>query len=132
MFDDRKATYAVKDTVTPLFEVRRENKMKRARADTSKEDRFEYYRDQEDIEEGGGDYSAGSADSSGPRRKHRRTQTEDWMFIPHDILKRPQIVAFATRNKLSKAIASGFIQELMSECGADPSKVSLSHISAFR
>ena len=135
MFDDRKATYAVKDRVTPLFEVRREDKMKRKRADTSKEDPFEYYPDEEGIEEGvdGSDgYSAGSANSAGPQRKHRRTKTGDWMFIPHDILKRPRIVAFAARNKLSTTVASSFIQELMSECGADPSKVSLSHMSAFR
>ena len=132
MFDDRKATYAVKDTVTPLFEVRREDKRKRARAGTSKEDPFEYDRDEEGIEEAGDDYSAGSADSAGPQRKHRRTKTGDWMFIPHDILKRPRIVAFATRNKLSTTVASSFIRELMSECGADPSKISSSHMSAFR
>ena len=132
MFEDRKATYAVKDTVTPLFEIRREERTKRVRADTSKEDPFEYYREERGIDDVDNSYSAGSAASAGQQRKHRRTRTGVWAFIPYDILKRQRIVAFSARNKLSTTVIAGFIQELMSECGADLSKISSSHMSAFR
>lgn len=137
MMDDRKATYAARDRVTPMFERRREEREKRVRAGPSSEDPYLYYQDDvgmDDSDESSDDgHTAALAATVAPKRKHRRTQkVGDWTFIPHDILKRPRIVAFAARNKLSSTVVAAFVKELMSECGSDPSKVTLSHTSAFR
>ena len=60
-------------------------------------------------------------------RKHRRTaRTGAAGFIPHDILKRPKLVALATRLKMTPAQQAIYTEALIEEAGGDPTKVSAS------
>ena len=62
---------------------------------------------------------------------HRRTlQTGEHVFIPHDILKSPKLVALSTRMRLSPAQQSAFTEALIEEAGGDPTKIATSYATA--
>ena len=61
---------------------------------------------------------------------HRRLRTGTPVFIPHDILKSPQLVALSTRMKISPAQQAAFVSTLIEETGGDASTVATSYATA--
>lgn len=61
------------------------------------------------------------------RSHHRTTRTGTAAFIPHDIIKRPKLVALATRLRMTPAQQAIYTQALIAEAGGDSSKVSSSY-----
>lgn len=68
--------------------------------------------------------------STTPRTHHRATRIGTPAFIPHDIIKRPKLVALATRLKMTPAQQATYTKALIAEVGGDSSKVSLSYATA--
>lgn len=68
--------------------------------------------------------------STTTERSHRRTRTGTTAFIPHDIIKRPKLVALATRLKMTPAQQAIYTEALIAEAGGDSSKVSSSYATA--
>jgi len=64
------------------------------------------------------------------RSHHRTTRTGTTAFIPHDIIKRPKLVALATRLKMTPAQQAIYTEALIAEAGGDSSKVSSSYATA--
>lgn len=72
-----------------------------------------------------------AASTSATPSSHRRTlRTGEHVFIPHDILKSPELVALSTRMKLSPAQQSAFTETLIEEVGGDPTKIATSYATA--
>ena len=64
-------------------------------------------------------------------RSHKRTaRTGTPAFIPHDIIKRPKLVALATRLKMTPAQQATYTEALIAEAGGNLSKVSSSYATA--
>ena len=61
------------------------------------------------------------------KRRHRKTKDGTNIFIPHDILSDPSLVAFETRSHSSVTHTIGFLGTLIEKCGGDKSKVNLSY-----
>ena len=53
-------------------------------------------------------------------------------FWSHDILKHPNVVARAVRNKVSPTVLASITEGLIQATGGDPSKVDLSYTTAYR
>lgn len=65
-----------------------------------------------------------------PRSHHRTKRTGTTAFIPHDIIKRPKLVALATRLKMTPAQQAIYTEALIVEACGDSSKVSSSYATA--
>ena len=65
-----------------------------------------------------------------PRSHHRTTRMGTTAFIPHDIIKRPKLVALATRLKMTPTQQAIYTEALIAEAGGDSSKVSSSYATA--
>ena len=66
-------------------------------------------------------------------KKHTRMiKNGQSVFIPHDILKNPQLVSSMARNKISPVAASSFLHSLISACGGDTHKFCLHETQALR
>ena len=65
-------------------------------------------------------------------RSHYTIKTGSKVFIPPDILKRPRIVALATRMNLSASKQSAFTKALVQESGGEPSKLAISYATTDR
>ena len=61
--------------------------------------------------------------ASTPRSQHRTVRTGTTISIPPDIIRRPKLVALATRLKMTPAQQAIYTEALISEAGGDPSKV---------
>jgi len=69
--------------------------------------------------------------STTSKRSHHRTKrTGTTAFIPHDIIKRPKLVALATRMKMTPAQQAVYTEALINEAGGDSCKISLSYAVA--
>lgn len=66
------------------------------------------------------------------RSHHRVKRTGTTAFIPHDILRRPKIVALATRMNITPTQQSSFTRALIEEAGGDINRVSASYATADR
>lgn len=73
-----------------------------------------------------GDDVAGPSMST-PRSHHRTGRTGTVAFIPHDIIKRPKLVAIATRLKMTPTQQAAYTEALIEEAGGDLSKVASSY-----
>lgn len=62
-----------------------------------------------------------------PRRHRRTARIGTPAFIPHDIVKRPKLVALATRLKMTPAQQAIYTEALIAEAGGDSTKVSASY-----
>lgn len=51
-------------------------------------------------------------------------------FIPHDIIKRPKLIALATRLRMTPAQQAAYSKALIEEAGGDSSKVAVSYSTA--
>ena len=70
---------------------------------------------------------------STPKRSHKRVvKTGTTVFIPHDILKSPQVVSAATRNKITPTALSAAITTVIDACGGNTSAVNLHWSTAYR
>ena len=66
------------------------------------------------------------------KRQHRRTKTGQNLFIPHDILKSPLVVAVAARNKISPTSLAAITSAIITSSGGDVNKFSLSYTTSAR
>lgn len=93
------------------------------------------------IDEGSGDSSDSSSDvdilppsttmpKSGTGRRKSLTGTS--AFIPHDILKRPNLVSLATRLKMTPAQQAAYTEAVVAESGGELSRISSSYSTADR
>ena len=79
------------------------------------------------------DFQAASETNETPaKRRHRKTKDGTNIFIPHDILSDPSLVAFETRSHSSVTHTIGFLGTLIEKCGGDKSKVNHSYTHAYR
>ena len=62
-----------------------------------------------------------------PRSHHRSSRIGTPAFIPHDIIQRPQLVAVATRLKITPTQQAAYTAALIAETGGNTSKVSASY-----
>ena len=67
--------------------------------------------------------------SSRPHRRAVKKGTH--VFIPHDILSRPNVISVCVRSQISPNAISSLIRTLGVECG-DPSAISTSYSSEYR
>jgi hypothetical protein len=65
-----------------------------------------------------------------PRSHHRINRTGTSAFVPYDIIKRPRLVALATRLKMTPAQQAVYTEAVISEAGGDLSKVAASYSTA--
>ena len=63
---------------------------------------------------------------------HRTVRTGTSVFIPHDIIQRPKMVALATRLQMTPAHQAIYTKALIEEAGGDTSKITASYSSADR
>ena len=71
--------------------------------------------------------------STSSRKSHHRTvRCGTEAFIPHDILKRPKLVALATRLRMTPAQQAAYTEALIAESGGNPAKISTSYSTADR
>ncbi|KAL7639231.1 UNVERIFIED_CONTAM: hypothetical protein RMT77_010765 [Armadillidium vulgare] len=65
--------------------------------------------------------------------RHRRgIKSGEHIFVPHDILKNPNVVAWSVRNNVSNIKMNSFVYMMVSVCGGDVSKINLSASSAHQ
>ena len=75
------------------------------------------------------DYEDEESKSPNPR-KHNKTGVQ--LFIPHDILKNPDVVSCSTRCNISNGSLSSLMHTVITSCGGAASKVNLHETQAFR
>lgn len=74
------------------------------------------------------DDCAGAGQSNLKLRSHHRTvRTGTTAFIPHDIVRRPKLVALATRLKMTPTQQASYTQALIAEVGGDSTKFAISY-----
>ena len=66
--------------------------------------------------------AASETNETHAKRRHRKTKDGTNIFIPHDILSDPSLVAFETRSHSSVTHTIGFLGTLIEKCGGDKSK----------
>ena len=76
--------------------------------------------------------AASETNETHAKRRHRKTKDGTNIFVPHDILSDPSLVAFETRSHSSVTHTIGFLGTLIEKCGGDKSKVNLSYTHAYR
>ena len=63
---------------------------------------------------------------STPKRSRKRVvKTETSIFVPHDILKSPQIVSTSTRKKITPTAMSATLTTIIAACGGNTDSVNL-------
>jgi hypothetical protein len=137
MKNDRLATFGSKDKVLARKIQRREQ---RIRAETMRREKMNNEPNVCRMEancESSSDESTNNDESDAlatPRRipdSHKRVaRTGTTAFIPHDIIKRPKLVALATRLKMTPVQQAAYTKALISEAGGDTSKISASYATA--
>ncbi|KAL7631839.1 UNVERIFIED_CONTAM: hypothetical protein RMT77_017863 [Armadillidium vulgare] len=80
----------------------------------------------------GGTAGPSSACSEIERRHRKEIKSGEHTFIPHEILKNKNVVAWSVRNNVSNTKMNSFIHMMISVCGGDVSKINLSASSAHR
>lgn len=104
---------------------RKERERKRKADDT-----YLYESHQLDVEDC---HMYATSDQGGSQRKHnRRVKTGESIFIPHDILKDPQVVSCMVRNRISPAAAASLVHSIISASNGDPSKFCIHETTALR
>ena len=89
--------------------------------------------DEADMSESDPNYplSTGDEPSASTSKSHHRTvRTGTTISIPPDIIRRPKLVALATRLKMTPAQQAVYTHALIAEAGGDPSKVYSSYSTA--
>ena len=130
MKTDRKASYVGVDKKYNEITERRMQRNKRVRQEDEMEKKIvppssELIEEEEELPE--------FTVAADPKRKHRRLiKSGTTIFIPHDILIRPDFVSTYVRNGISPTAAASMLQSLIDVCGGDPNAVNLSHNSAQR
>lgn len=81
-------------------------------------------------ESGGGGGSTAHAHNT--RSHHRTIRTGTYAFIPHDIIKRPDVISLATRLKMTPAQQALYTKVLIAEAGGDSSKITASYATSDR
>ena len=132
MKGDRAASLGSTDTVFHSFEEKRV-KRKRKRIYSRDTDQFEKNeelfdeRTFNDIDE----FTHPTPQTSS--RPHRRAVKKGThVFIPHDILSRPNVISVCVRYQISPNAISSLIRTIVVEYGGDPSAISTSYSSAYR
>ena len=133
MLTDRKASYAGIDKITERSTERRQ---KRTHDEAFLKRNYDSTINQiAELESSSSceEETVPSTSFSEPKRKHRRiSKSGEKIFVPHDILKDPNVVAWSVRNKISHTQVSSFVSMLISTCGGDTSKINLSASTALR
>ena len=80
----------------------------------------------------GGTAGPSSACSEIERRHKRKIKPGEHIFVPHDILKNSNVIAWSVRNNISNTKMNSFVHLMISVCGGDVSKINLSSSSAHR
>ena len=138
MKNDRLATFGSMDKVLAIKIQRREQ---RIRAETMRGEKMNnepnVCRMEANCESSSSDESTNNDESDAlatPRRipdsQIRVARTGTTAFIPHDIIKRPKLVALATRLKMTPVQQAAYTKALISEAGGDTSKISASYATA--
>ena len=78
------------------------------------------------------DYEDEESKSLNPRKHRRLNKTGVQLFIPHDILKNPDVVSCSTRCNISNGSLSSLMHTVITSCGGAASKVNLHETQAFR
>ena len=78
------------------------------------------------------DYEDEESKSPNPRKHRRLNKTGVQLFIPHDILKNPDVVSCSTRCNISNGSLSSLMHTVITSCGGAASKVNLHETQAFR
>ena len=74
-----------------------------------------------------------STKSSVGKADHKRSvKTGTAIFVPHDVMKLPSVVAAYTRNKVSPTAVTSIFHALITDCGGDPNSVILTHSTVHR
>ena len=69
----------------------------------------------------------------GDQRSHKRVvKSGETLFIPHNILSSPAMISVADRNKVSHTALASIVNTLISTCGGDIEKFSVSASSSYR
>ena len=70
---------------------------------------------------------------STPKRSHERVvKIGTNIFVPHDILKSPQVVFTSTRNKITPTAMSATLTSIIAACGGNTDSVNLHWSTAYR
>ena len=77
-------------------------------------------------------YEDEESKSPNPRKHRRVNKTGVQLFIPHDILKNPDVVSCSTRCNISNGSLSSSMHTVITSCGVAASKVNLHETQAFR
>ena len=77
----------------------------------------------------GGTAGPSSACSEIEWRHKRQIKSGEHIFVPHDILKNSNVIAWSVRNNISNTKMNSFVDLMISVCG-DVSKINLSSSSA--
>ncbi len=70
--------------------------------------------------------------STSTRSHHRNKRTGSSLFIPHDIMKRPNLVSLATRLNMSPGQQAAHTKALITELGGETSTIAASYATADR
>ncbi|RXG72673.1 hypothetical protein Avbf_02847 [Armadillidium vulgare] len=138
MITDRKASYSGIDKVNAKVVEKRQKRTydeafpKRNHSVMFKETvEFEPTSSSSD-ESVGGTAGPSSACSETERQHRKEIKSGEHIFVPHDILKNPNVVAWSVRNNVSNTKMNSFVHMMISVCGGDVSKIDLSVNSAHR
>ena len=138
MKTDRKASFGCLDKKKDNMEKRKadrleaETRRRQAASNEKSASQPTTISDPENSDEGSiGDEEYLTNTNSRKRRSHHRsTFTGTSAFIPHDILKRPSVVAVATRLGITPTQQAAFTEALIKESGGDATKIAKSYATA--
>lgn len=138
MITDRKASYSGIDKVNAKVVEKRQ---KRTYDEAfPKRDHSVMFKETVELEPTSSSSDESVGGTAGPsstcseiERRHRREiKSGEHIFVPHDILKNPNVVAWSVRNNVSNTKMNSFVHMMVSVCGGDVSKINLSASSAHR
>ena len=137
MKTDRKACMGARDRISQQRSKRKEKRMEEQEQRVQREEIRKRSLDQTAQEESQSSVTEGEDSDADfevtKSRSHNRVQKLGTsIFIPHDVLKSPALVSAQTRNNITPASMSSLMKTLVTTCGGDSEKVSLSYSSAYR
>lgn len=139
MNPDRNASFGCRDKIRADEILHREAARKNADAERRQRVREEMAANNDMVTLEGSDNENDSAEvdptfstERSARIHHRTAHTGNTVFIPHDIVKRPNLVALATRLNMSPIQQAAYTEAIIKEVGGDASKISISYSTADR
>ena len=135
MLSDRVATYSGVDKMQK-DRVQKRQKRQKHELDRQEREQCDHVGEIIDFDSTSSsceDENIDEASTSEAKRKHRRVVKGGVdIFVPHDILKSPDLVSCSVRNNISPTQLSAIVFSIVSACGGDTSKLSLNARTAHR